>query len=97
MKHSALLSFLILGTLTAPTLAYAANAAPAAAQSERSRERAERRVYDREHKDYHVWDDAEDRLYHTWLETKHFVNREFSKLNRTEQRDYWRWRHDHHD
>ena len=96
MKHSALLSFLVIGALTAPTWAYLANATPATPESER-RERAERRVYDREHKDYHVWNDAEDHLYRAWLDTKHFANRQFSKLNRTEQRDYWRWRHDHHN
>ena len=62
---------------------------------ERHDERAERRVYDREHRDYHSWNDREDSTYRRWLEERHEGYRDFNRLKRREQRDYWNWRHSH--
>ena len=53
------------------------------------------RYYDEYHSDYHHWDDHEDRTYRVWLRERHYEWREFNRLNRDEQRDYWNWRHDH--
>jgi hypothetical protein len=53
------------------------------------------RYYDEYHSDYHHWDDREDRAYRVWLGERRYEWREFNRLNRDEQRDYWRWRHDH--
>jgi hypothetical protein len=53
------------------------------------------RYYDEYHSDYHHWDDREDHAYRVWLRERHYEWREFNRLNRDEQRDYWRWRHDH--
>jgi hypothetical protein len=55
------------------------------------------RVYDRDHKDYHNWDDHENRAWGIFLTNNHRRNHEFAKANRREQREYWNWRHEHPD
>jgi hypothetical protein len=55
------------------------------------------RYHDREHKDDHEWNDGEDRAYRRYLEERKRTYREFNKLKSNEQRDYWRWRHEHKD
>jgi hypothetical protein len=52
------------------------------------------RVYDRVHRDYHTWNASENRAYRGYLSTQHRRYRTFSRLNRNQQQDYWRWRHD---
>jgi hypothetical protein len=46
------------------------------------------RVYDSHHKDYHNWDDREASAYRNWQQERN-ENREFSKLKREEQSEYW--------
>jgi hypothetical protein len=53
------------------------------------------RVYDDYHADYHYWDGREDRAYRAWLAERHYEYREYARLNREEQREYWNWRHNH--
>jgi hypothetical protein len=53
------------------------------------------RVYDRAHKDYHVWDDHEDRTYRQYLGDQHKKYRRFSRLNQKKQTTYWNYRHSH--
>jgi hypothetical protein len=55
------------------------------------------RYYDEYHGDYHYWDAGEDRSYRVWLGERHYDYREYNKLNKDQQRDYWNWRHDHPD
>jgi hypothetical protein len=55
------------------------------------------RYYDDYRHDYHRWDDREDRAYRVWLGERHYEYREFNRLDNDQQRDYWRWRHDHGD
>jgi hypothetical protein len=55
------------------------------------------RVYDREHKDYHHWDDHENQNWHRFLAENHRDEHEFAKANRKEQAEYWNWRHSHPD
>ncbi len=56
------------------------------------------RYYDRDHKDYHEWNDAEGRAYRHWLvEERHAKYHDWGHASRAEQREYWRWRHDHPD
>ena len=63
---------------------------------ERREEKKEKRFYDRDHKDYHDWDDREERAYRHWLEEeRHEKYREFAKLERKRQAEYWKWRHEH--
>ena len=65
-------------------------------ESERDADGVER-VYDRDHSDYHRWDNAEDRAYHAFWEENHRAYRAYSSLNRREQSHYWKWRHAHSD
>ena len=55
------------------------------------------RVYDKSHKDYHNWDDHENRAWGTYLSDNHRKSHEFSKANKKEQSEYWNWRHRHPD
>jgi hypothetical protein len=55
------------------------------------------RYHDKEHNDDHEWNDREDRAYQKWLEEKHHAKHEFAKLKAKEQREYWKWRHEHPD
>lgn len=62
------------------------------------RQEAQKRYYDRNHKDYHSWDDREDGSFRRWMtKEKHKVYRPFTKLKRREQSEYWEWRHAHPD
>jgi hypothetical protein len=92
MKHLALPFLLLVGTLASPTLA-----SPASPRSSATQDRTERRVYDRAHKDYHVWNDAEDRAYHRYFDEHHLQYHDYAKLKAAQQRDYWSWRHAHPD
>jgi hypothetical protein len=53
-----------------------------------------RRVYDRYHRDYHVWDDREDRAYRQYLAEQHRRYLTYERQRRARQLAYWRWRHE---
>lgn len=55
------------------------------------------RIYDPIHKDYHHWDDREDRAYRSWFVERHENYRDYKRLKKDQQRTYWQWRHDHPD
>jgi hypothetical protein len=55
------------------------------------------RVFDRDHKDYHNWDDREDRAWGGYQTDHHEKSMEFSKSSKKEQSNYWNWRHAHPD
>ena len=55
------------------------------------------RVYDRDHKDYHNWDDRENQAWGTYQSDHHIKSHEFSKANKKDQSQYWNWRHAHPD
>jgi hypothetical protein len=55
------------------------------------------RVYDRNHRDYHNWDDHENRAWGIYLTNNHRKHHEFSTASRREQSNYWNWRHSHPD
>lgn len=55
------------------------------------------RVYDRDHKDYHDWDDRETRSYERYRNEHRGYSVTFQKNNRSHQREYWKWRHEHPD
>jgi hypothetical protein len=59
--------------------------------------RDQNRVYDKGHKDYHNWDDNENRAWGQYLTENHKKSHEFSKSNSKEQSHYWNWRHAHPD
>ena len=54
------------------------------------------RVYDPYRSDYHRWDRHETVYYNQWVVEGHRENREYNRLNKDEQRQYWEWRHQHH-
>ncbi|MCU1258314.1 MAG: hypothetical protein JWO80_1199 [Bryobacterales bacterium] len=57
------------------------------------------RYYDRDHRDWHEWNEREARAHRHWLlEERHRREyREYSRTPRRDQREYWRWRHEHQD
>ncbi|HXQ26572.1 MAG TPA: hypothetical protein VN822_09220 [Candidatus Acidoferrales bacterium] len=55
------------------------------------------RVYDRDHHDYHNWDDREDRAYRGYLVEQHQSYRAYGKQHHKRQQQYWNWRHSHPD
>ncbi len=61
----------------------------------RGTQEQEHRVYDSAHKDYHAWNGDEDRRYRAYLQEHHEKYRDFSRLSKKRQREYWQWRHDH--
>jgi hypothetical protein len=71
--------------------------------SPKARDGAERdadgveRVYDRDRRDYHRWDKAEDQAYRSFWQEHHRAYRAYPSLNRREQGHYWKWRHAHSD
>jgi len=79
--------------LTAALAAPVALLAAPAAQEDRDRHR----VYDKHHKDYHNWDDNENRAWGQYQTEHHKTSHEFSNANKREQGQYWNWRHAHPD
>jgi hypothetical protein len=58
----------------------------------------DRRYYDSGARDWHVWNNNEDRAYRHWLsEERHDRYRAYNHLRAEQQREYWRWRHAHSD
>jgi hypothetical protein len=55
------------------------------------------RVYDSRHRDYHNWDDHEDRAYRSYMVERHRPYRSYNEQRANEQRNYWKWRHQHPD
>jgi len=55
------------------------------------------RVYDKNHKDYHNWDDNENRAWGAYLTENHRSPHEYARANKKEQSQYWNWRHSHPD
>jgi hypothetical protein len=55
------------------------------------------RVYDRDHRDYHNWDDREDRAYRGYVDRRHDRYVTYEHRNQRYQRNYWKWRHNHPD
>jgi uncharacterized protein YecT (DUF1311 family) len=89
-------SFLLGATLVAP-MVLAAGPKPQEERREEAREH-QQRYYDRDHKDYHVWDNRENGAYQRWQDERHDQShRDFARLKRKQQSEYWRWRHEHPD
>ena len=77
----------------------AAIAGPALMVSEAKAQEAsvQLRIYDGNHKDYHNWNDREDRAYRGYLVSRHKTYRTYQKQDASTQRHYWDWRHSHPD
>jgi hypothetical protein len=55
------------------------------------------RVYDRNHHDYHNWNDREDHAYRGYLEGQHRGYVTYEHQNHKVQNSYWTYRHNHPD
>ena len=55
------------------------------------------RIYDSNHHDYHNWDDREDHAYRGYLEQRHEKYHPYGSWHSKEQKNYWKWRHNHPD
>ncbi len=55
------------------------------------------RVYDSYHSDWHTWDHNEDVQYRAYLNEHHEPYRDYNKLDKNQQKDYWNYRHEHPD
>jgi hypothetical protein len=75
----------------------AAIAAPAVVAATPAPQEVQVRVYDSHHRDYHNWDDREDRAYRRYYTEQHREYRAYDKENAKRQRAYWKWRHNHPD
>ena len=74
----------------------AALVAPVTGRAE-DRNHQEKRYYDRNGKDYHTWNNNEDRAYRAYLQEHHRDYRDFNRVNRSQQQQYFNWRHQHSD
>jgi len=86
---------LVLATTLAATIA--APIVASAAMAPREAASIQIRFFDRSHRDYHVWNDSEDRSYRQYLIERHRRYLAFQRQRRAEQTAYWRWRHVHGD
>ena len=85
MKRFLILSALVLSTtLIGPVVA-------------QSRAPQEKRYYDKSGKDYHTWNANEDRAYRSYVTEQHQQYRDFNKVNKNQQQQYFNWRHQHSD
>lgn len=93
-----LASLLLGATIVVPiTVTASPNPQDPEERREERRER-ERRYYDRNHRDYHVWNEREDRAYWRWLAEKHYEARlRYNRMRRRQRAEYWEWRHRHPD
>ena len=57
----------------------------------------DKRYYDRDGHDYHVYNNQEDRAYRAYLTEQHQDYREFRRAKPAQQQQYFNWRHDHPD
>ena len=52
--------------------------------------------YDSTHRDWHQWNDGEEKSYRTYSE-QHHKSGDFSSSRERDQQKYWHWRHKHSD
>ena len=57
----------------------------------------DRGYYDKHHKDYHQWNDHEDRAWHMYWEQRHRPYVDWAAANESQRQAYWDWRHNHSD
>lgn len=86
------------GLAVPAAMSYAAPRQDNRRQEEHRRDDNDRnRVYGRDHRDYHNWDENEDHYYRQYLVERHREYHPFSQIRAKEQRAYWNWRHRHPD
>jgi hypothetical protein len=84
--------------LLAATFLSAALLVPAVANAQdRDDHHQQKRVYDKQHKGYHDWNESEDKAWHQYLDNNHHAYVDYDKANSRQQKAYWNWRHEHPD
>lgn len=87
MRRFLILSaFVLSATLISPVVARADD-----------RNHHEKRYHDRDGHDYHTWNNNEDHAYRAYLQEQHRDYRDFNRVNRGQQQQYFKWRHTHPD
>lgn len=89
LSHRYIASLFLTAALVAPV---AIMAAPAPQEAN-----VQLRFYDKQHKDYHNWDDNENRAWGQYLTQNHRNSHQFSKASKRERSKYWNYRHSHPD
>jgi hypothetical protein len=84
MKKAILLAALVGAALVVPSAVVA-------------QDHDDHRFYDKHHKDYHQWNDHEDRAWHMYWEQRHRPALEWNNAPERERQRYWNWRHEHSD
>jgi hypothetical protein len=97
MRRSEILSTFLLGAALIVPVAVRAQDEPREKTTTTTTTTETKRYYDPVEKDYHAWNDQEDRAYRVYLKEKHRDYVEFPHVKVTEQREYFRWRHGHPD
>ena len=70
---------------------------PVVAQRADDNNHQDKRYYDKSGKDYHTWDNNEDRAYRTYLGQQHRDYNDFGKTKPSQQQNYFKWRHQNPD
>ncbi len=88
-------SIALMGALAAPVAMFAQDRD----RDDRHDKDENRRVYDRQYHDYHSWNGDEDQRYRGWYSNTYNGReyRDYDKLSRKQQNEYWKWRHKHND
>ncbi|MFL6416340.1 MAG: hypothetical protein ACJ74Y_11820 [Bryobacteraceae bacterium] len=55
------------------------------------------RYYDRDHKDYHSWNDGESKAWRRYWQEQRRREIAWERANARQKREYWKWRHDRMD
>jgi hypothetical protein len=92
-----IISFLALATLAAPSALRASPAPGHVPQQGPPQRDPQGRIWDSSHRDWHAWDDREERAYRAFLVETLRDYRSFDRLADREQIEYWNWRHGHSD
>ena len=53
------------------------------------------RVYDPDYGRYHYWNGQEETQFRIYLDGRHEPYRKFRSMDKDQQREYWKWRHEH--
>ena len=77
------------------TISVAAIAQDRDDRKENHEQQQSKRYYDKSSKDYHAWNQDEDRRYHDYLKEKHLKDRDFDKLKDRDRDAYFKWSHEH--
>ena len=56
-----------------------------------------KRYYDQNARDYHEWNQNENRVYHQYAKANLKKDRAFAKINSKQKQEYFKWRHNHPD